>query len=67
MTAKKAVDGVVGLGLLARIPSVSTFVKSPSSQISLLEIKNFADGILSRDRTSPSLKDKLRYSWIAKF
>tara|TARA_R110002167_G_scaffold366330_1_gene594907 strand:- start:3144 stop:3848 length:705 start_codon:yes stop_codon:yes gene_type:complete len=48
MTARKAVDEVVSLGLLKRIPSVGTFVKSTQPQSSLLEIKNIADEISSR-------------------
>tara|TARA_R110000868_G_scaffold282176_1_gene542395 strand:- start:59 stop:766 length:708 start_codon:yes stop_codon:yes gene_type:complete len=48
MTARKSVDEVVSLGLLERIPSVGTFVKSTLPQSSLLEIKNIADEILAR-------------------
>lgn len=51
MTARKAVDEVVSLGLLERIPSVGTFVKSTLPQSSLLEIKNIADEILARGHT----------------
>lgn len=48
MTARKAVDEVVSLGLLKRIPSVGTFVRTTQPQSSLLEIKNIADEISSR-------------------
>lgn len=49
MTARKAVDEVVSLGLLQRVPSVGTFVRAISStQSSLLEVKNIADEILAR-------------------
>lgn len=48
MTARKAVDELVNLGVLERVPSVGTFVKEPVSQSSLLEIRNIADEISSR-------------------
>src|SRR3990167_1688861 len=51
MTARKAVDELVYSGLLERVPSVGTFVKSISPQSSLLEIRNIADEILSRGHT----------------
>ncbi|MEH6709988.1 MAG: UTRA domain-containing protein [Paraglaciecola polaris] len=51
MTARKAVDEMVNLGLLERVPSVGTFVRSILPQSSLLEIKNIADEILSRGHT----------------
>ncbi|MDZ7869275.1 MAG: UTRA domain-containing protein [Rheinheimera sp.] len=51
MTARKAVDELVYSGLLERVPSVGTFVKSISPQSSLLEIRNITDEILSRSHT----------------
>lgn len=51
MTARKAVDELVHGGLLERVPSVGTFVKSSSPQSSILEIRNIADEILSRGHT----------------
>ena len=51
MTARKAVDELVHSGLLERVPSVGTFIKSLSPQSSLLEIRNIADEILSRGHT----------------